>query len=194
MISRRFRRRTATRVIGRLCRGIGRQDRLLSQGVLVAVAFRGFWGCVRAGVGDMGEQIVKVSSGGLGGHIEFGWVEEIHVGVAEGGLHLFVHDDGVQGREGGRRGRLCWSHASSTLSGSNRSKYHDGELRATGHSRVVLDLGRCSCRVWTVGGGGRRSSEERQVETKADQSVRESRIFTRCTRTGLPRPWLLEQE
>jgi hypothetical protein len=30
----------------------------------------------------------------------------------------------------------------------------------------VLDLGRCSCRVWTVGGGGRRSSEERRWKPK----------------------------
>jgi hypothetical protein len=52
-------------------------------------------------MGDMGEQIVKVSPGRLGGHIKFGWVEKVHVGIAEGGLHLVVHDDGIQGREGG---------------------------------------------------------------------------------------------
>ena len=104
VISRRFGRRTATRVVWRLCRGIGRQDWLLPQGVLVAVALRGLWGGVGAGVGSMGEYIVKVGSGRLGWHVEFGRVEKIHVGVAEGGLHLFVHDDGVQGREGGRGG------------------------------------------------------------------------------------------
>jgi hypothetical protein len=70
---------------------------------------------IRAGVGDVGEEVIKIASGRLRGHIQFRGVKEIHVGVAEGGLHLVVHDDGVQGREGGRGGILCRSHASSFL-------------------------------------------------------------------------------
>lgn len=47
----------------------------------------------------MGEQIVKFASSSLCRHVQLCRVQEIHVRTAKGGLHLAIHDDGLEGRE-----------------------------------------------------------------------------------------------